>query len=645
MAIYYVSKQGTERASGSKTDPFLRIMQAAAIAQPGDEVVVSEGTYREWVRPANGGLTDSCRITYRAEEGTRPIIKGSEIVEDWTLVEDTVYKTVIPNSFFGDYNPYKERVEGDWLVAPLDKTIHTGDVYLNGKSLYEVYCYEDLVHPVKRTDSPYPTWMGRREAVRDSDWSVYCWYCETDDENTTIYANFHEHDPKQELIEINVRKCCFYPEKTGVNYITLRGFEIAQAACPWTPPTSNQIGMVGPNWSKGWIIEDNDLHDAKCSAISLGKEESTGHNECTRWHRKPGYQYQMECVFRALDRGWSKELVGSHIVRNNVIHDCGQNGVVGHMGCVYSEIYHNEIYNIAVKHEFFGHEIGGIKLHAAIDVIIKDNYIHDCTLGTWLDWQAQGTRVTSNIYDKNDRDFMIEVTHGPYLVDHNIFTSAYCFDNAAQGGAYVHNLCCGFMNHYPVLNRSTPYHLAHSTRVQGTTVVYGNDDRWYQNIFVGGTEEGKSYGTAGYDGSPVSLEEYIQDVKGQGEGDLEMFELVKQPAYIDGNIYLQGAKRFDREQHYTVSEEEARVEVVNEGNHVFLEMHLPEYLSWPESHVITTESLGNPRITEAQYENPDGSPITLDTDLTGSKVSCAPKAGPLEGLEPGDNRILIWSRK
>ena len=91
-------------------------------------------------------------------------------------------------------------------------------------------------------------------------------------------------------------------EKTGLNYITVRNFEMAQAACPWTPPTADQPGLLG-QLSKGWIIENNIIHDAKCSGISLGKEASTGHNLSTLTHRKPGYQYQMEAVFRARQIG------------------------------------------------------------------------------------------------------------------------------------------------------------------------------------------------------------------------------------------------------------------------------------------------------------------------------------------------------
>src|SRR5512137_686144 len=219
----------------------------------------------------------------------------------------------------------------------------------------------------------------------------------------------------------------------------------------------------------------------------------------------------MEAVFRALQIGWSKEKIGSHIIRDNVIYDCGQNGIVGHMGGVFSEIHHNHIHNI--------------------------------TLGTWLDWQAQGVRVSSNLYYDNDCDLMVEVSHGPYLVDNNIFASDFTFENAAQGGAYVNNLCCGKMNLLKVLDRSTPYHFPHTTEVAGTAVVYGGDDRFYNNLFVGGDGVLKC-GTAGYNPNTASYEEYVEQVLSQGVGDLEMFKRVEQPVYISANAYFNGAEGF-----------------------------------------------------------------------------------------------------
>lgn len=645
MREYHVAVTGCDFEDGTKDHPFRTISRAALLAMPGDRVIVHEGEYREWVKPAQGGTSSVSRITYEAAEGERVVIKGSEQITCWEPVEGSVWKAVLPNSFFGTYNPYKEVLGGDWFIYPNDNSLHTGDVYLNGKSFYEAKSLEEVKNPFIRTEGVNPPWTRHPEPILHPEDTMYQWYAETDQETTVIYANFQGVNPNEELTEINVRKCCFYPEKTGLNYITVRGFEMAQAACPWTPPTADQPGLLGTNWSKGWIIESNKIHDAKCSGISIGKEASTGHNLCTRTHRKPGYQYQMEAVFRARQIGWSKETIGSHVIRNNEIYDCGQNGIVGHMGCVFSEIAHNHIYNIAVKHEYFGYEIGGIKLHAAIDVQIHHNNIHNCTLGTWLDWQAQGTRVSKNLYYANDRDLMVEVTHGPYLVDNNIFASDYNFDNIAQGGAYLHNLCCGTMRREDVLDRSTPYHFPHTTEVAGTTVVYSGDDRIYQNVFLGGAvtyTEQSLHGTEGYDGHTNSLEEYISDVISRGNGDLEQFKHVKQPVYIRGNAYLKGAKPYGREENTHVSDMDPAVRIVETDGKTYLELNVEKEMLEIPTEIYNSEKLGMPRITEAAYENPDGTPIVFDTDYLDQSRNGQPAAGPIEGLKEGMNRILVW---
>ena len=36
---------------------------------------------------------------------------------------------------------------------------------------------------------------------------------------TVILANFQGADPNQENVEINVRRNCFYPDKTGVDIL------------------------------------------------------------------------------------------------------------------------------------------------------------------------------------------------------------------------------------------------------------------------------------------------------------------------------------------------------------------------------------------------------------------------------------------
>jgi len=636
--VYHVAKNGSDQNPGTQQHPFLTISKAASVAMAGDTVIVHEGEYREWVKPKYKGLSNKRRITYQAAEGEKVVIKGSERIESWQHVEGNVWKVVLPNSFFGGYNPYELVVFGDWLVS-IEEKKHLGEVYLNGMSFYEVSRYEDLIAPAVRTEV-MDMWTQKIVPVHNPEQTKYVWYTEVNDDNTTIWANFQGADPNSELVEINVRRSCFYPVETGIDYITVRGFEMAHAATPWTPPTADQPGLLGANWSKGWIIEHNIIHDSKCSAISIGKEISTGHNYRTIRKDKPGYQYQLESVFSAKRNGWSKENIGSHIIRYNTIYDCGQNGIVGHLGCVFSEVHHNHIYNIALKREFYGHEIAGIKFHAAIDTQIHHNRIHDCTLGIWCDWQTQGTRISKNVLYNNTRDLFVEVSHGPYLVDNNILGSGYSLDNMSQGGAYINNLFCGKINHHKVLNRSTQYHLPHSTEVKGFSLIYGGDDRFFNNIFIGG--EGFTAGTAHYNGYTTSLEEYIASVNA-GNGDLMQFLPVEQPVYINSNAYFNGAEAFEKENDKLIEQSfDPNPQIFEDGDEVYLSCELPESFEGIQGRIHSTDTLTRVRIADAEYENPDGSNVILDTDLLDAQRTDRSPLGPIAKLKKGKNNIRIW---
>jgi hypothetical protein len=646
-SVFHVATTGSDLDDGDEKSPLRTINRAAALAQPGDTVVVHEGEYREWVKPRHGGLSDSRRITYEAATGEHVVIKGSERITDWVNDGGTVWKATVDNALFGDFNPYVEEIQGDWVVRAEHK--HLGEVYLNGRSFYEVASRDEVGNP-----SPVSEMIDDRtqstDHVRDPEQTRFVWHAEAGEDVTTIWANFQGADPNAELVEINVRRSVFYPVEHHLDYITVRGFELAQAACPWTPPTADQPGLIGPNWAKGWIIEDNDIHDAKCSAVSLGKEASTGNNYSTIRGDKPGYQYQLESVFSARQIGWDKEHIGSHIVRRNTIHDCGQNGIVGHLGCVFSTIEDNHIYNIAIKREFYGHEIGGIKLHAAIDVTIRHNRIHDCTLGTWLDWQTQGTRISRNLFYANSRDIYIEVSHGPYLVEHNVFGSKASVELMSQGGAFVNNLICGTLVVIPVPERPTPYHRPHSTQVAGYAAIHAGDDRFIGNIFLGGdrslaygpgTRDGKvaAYGTAFYNGHPTSLEAYIAHVGDPSKGDHDRFEGVKQPVYIRSNVYGSGAVPFSAEEDAVTADVSATI--VDEGDRVFLELELSEPGQVP---VLSGRDLTRVRIVDAEFEEPDGTPAIFDTDLTGTRKTAGSSypAGPLAGVPGGSSRTQVW---
>jgi hypothetical protein len=71
---------------------------------------------------------------------------------------------------------------------------------------------------------------------------------------------------------------------------------------------------------------------------------------------------------------------------------------------------------------------------------------------------AQGARVTRNLlHDNNTReDLFVEVNHGPFLVDNNLFLSGRSLFDMSQGGAYVHNLFAGQVVPRPELHSLPP---------------------------------------------------------------------------------------------------------------------------------------------------------------------------------------------
>ena len=475
---YHVAMHGNDQAPGTAEHPFRTISRAAALAMPGDTVIVHAGVYREWVNPARGGTAEH-RIVYRSAGDGEVVITGAERITDWKPEGDNVWSTEVPNSLFSVRNPFEVELSGDWLFDGAF-TAHLGEVYLDGKSLYECESVEKVRRPEVWPEAKYP------------EDSLLKWYAEAGPKTTKIWANFGGKDPREENVEISVRPHCFWPDKPGVGYITVSGFTLRQAAPQWAPPTYYQEGLIGPHWSKGWIIENNLICESKNVGICLGTPIGTGHPKVDGRHPKGGTQREQEVIFRAVRDGWHKDRVGGHIVRHNVIHDCEQAGIVGHLGAAFSQIYRNRIFNIHHKRIRHGAEVAGIKLHAALDTQIRDNLISSSYRALWLDWQAQGTRISRNVFfDNLSEDLFVEVCHGPYMVDHNVFLSPMNFRNMSQGGAFAHNLFTGRFVVRNELTRTTPYHFPHETAVAGYSNISGGDDRYWNNLFVGDGDANK----------------------------------------------------------------------------------------------------------------------------------------------------------
>ncbi len=663
----YVNGAAAKEGNGKKETPFRHINDAAKVAKPGDEVLVAPGIYREYVDPVNAGTQDA-RITYKSMEPLGAVITGAEIMKDWKHYEENVWVCRVDNGIFGSYNPYTTFVGGDWYFAPVIR--HTGAVYLNDRQLYEAESLQDCI----KGEIYKPSW--------EQEWSVYKWYTEQDGNETVIYANFQGKNPNEEQVEINVRRNCFMPSRTGIGYITLSGFDVNKAATTWAPPAAYQDGMVGPHWSKGWIIEDCEISNSKCCGISLGKyyDEENDHY-FTRKHVKSPTQMERDAVCRGQYHGWLKEKVGSHIIRRCHIHHCEQTGIVGRMGCVFSLIEDNHIHNINNMQQLGGAEISGIKLHAAIDVVMRRNHIHHSTMGIWCDWQAQGTRISQNLLHDNyapegvpmadgammSQDIFIEVSHGPTLIDNNIMLSKAAVRIATEGIACVHNLILGAFtavgggtdNNVNGVNqpRYTPYHIRHRTEVAGFMTILHGDNRIYNNLFIQNwpveeagkkedmgfeMEDNQVVGTNVFDDYPA-YEEWIEKFDMDKQADmrkLEFWHFSHLPVWVNGNAYFNGAKAWKKEQsHLTDDQNQVKVELLEKDSAYFLKTNVYEFLGDFKDGIINSDILGYAFEPEQRFENPDGTAIIFNEDYFGSHRGLSTIPGPFASEEEAAKRL------
>jgi len=436
----HVAKTGSDSDAGSLESPYLTMGKAAEVAQPGDTVTVHSGTYREWVKPARGGMDEESRITYRAAAGEEVFIKGSERITSWVNQGDGIWMVELPNRFFGDYNPYALNLSGGWLHY--GQWLHRGDVYLEGEAFHE----KKVLEEVKQ--------------------QAHSWCCQATENSATIWANFGGANPNTQLAEINVRESVFMPAESGLKYITVAGFHLLHSAENWQPPGLKlQMGTIGPRMGKYWVIENCTITNARCVGVILG--------------HAPGVDYADIDAF------------GAHIIRNNVIRRCGQAGIAGQEGATRCLISGNLVEDTNYRKEFGGWETAAIKFHESVDTVIRGNLIRGVyhqgygAFGIWMDWANQGTRITGNIiYDTQTANVFLEMDHGPILVDNNVLIGQGVRSNS-EGTVFAHNLFvdCKF-DMVSDTKRASQYYQPHTRTEVARKHGIPADDKWFNNVFV-----------------------------------------------------------------------------------------------------------------------------------------------------------------
>ena len=662
-SVYYVNASAVRPGSGTKEHPFKQISDAAKIARAGDEVVVMPGIYREYVNPVHAG-TEEQPVVYRSETPLGAVITGAEVLTGWVPYEGNVWTVSVENGIFGSYNPYTTYVCGDWYFAP--KVRHTGSVFLNDRMMYEAISLEACL-----AGEPDPcSWVPEE--------SRFQWFSRQEENRTVFFANFQGKNPNEENVEFTVRRNCFMPDQNGINYITVQGFLITKAATTWAPPAAYQDGMIGPHWSRGWVIEDCEISNSRCCGISLGKylDPENDMYFYTK-HVKSPTQMERDAVCRGQYHGWLKENIGHHVIHRCNIHHCEQTGIVGRMGGVFSTIEDCHIHHICNSQQLGGAETAGIKLHAAIDVTIRRNHIHNCIMGVWCDWQAQGARITQNLMHDNMRpegavpaqgamfstDVFIEVGHGPTLIDNNLLLSNVSVTIPSEGIACLHNLMLGSFSLInsgvdSIVNgqrepRYTPYHIRHRTEVAGFMTILHGDDRILNNIFVQQypvtapekTPADADYqvvGTAPFDIFP-EYEEWISHFRLGEEPDMggfAQYHFGHLPVWVDGNAYFNGATVCKYDRHCLKETEKVSVALTEKAGKYYLSTELFALLKDFRDGIISTETLGTAFEPEQRFENPDGTDIIFNTDYFGNHRGSDTIPGPFAAAEDAEQPLF-----
>ncbi|WP_435625306.1 right-handed parallel beta-helix repeat-containing protein [Flagellimonas sp.] len=467
----YVVDQKHPNASdtnnGSLEKPLKTINRAAELVKAGERVLVYGGVYRETIYPTKGGKSRSKMISYETAPGEDVVVRGSKILNaNWEqrkiytdVLKDTsltytwsrkIWVTTIPDSFFEDgYFPLKlpnilpeEHKLMPWakLVKKIPPYTSTrGLLFQDGKRMVQLEDYADL------TRIPGSFWV------------------DVDGKTVHIHS-FDSGNPNSSLFELAVRSHLFRPKKVGLNHIQVRGFTFEHCANGFLRTSTGAVTTLG---GQDWIIEGNTIRHANSSGLEFGYlafETEDPHPDNI-----------------ARDRS---DAMGSTLVRNNHIYDCGTAGIRSFV-VPNGIIENNHIHHIGWQDAENYWECSGIKMLVTHNTLVSNNHIHDIQGGNgiWLDWDIRYSRVTQNIiHDVQNIQggIFVEASHYPNLVDNNVVW------NIDGNGIYANDTDYLMVYHNLIGNTTgnVVHAIVQTDRYQNGRKLTAEENRVFNNVFV-----------------------------------------------------------------------------------------------------------------------------------------------------------------
>ena len=287
---------------------------------------------------------------------------------------------------------------------------------------------------------------------------------------------------------------------------------------------------------------------------------------------------------------------GHHMIRNNIILRCGQGGTTGQEWNSNSKIYRNHIEEINYRKEFGGWETAAIKHHGADNLAIKDNLIRKvytidpkkgAAHGIWNDYRNSNWKVTGNlVMDTEGHTILVEANwDGPNLYVNNMLANGTVGTYSTRGDAWVHNI---FIN------------IKHQWENQGwgDRPQIGNA-RWMNNIFLGGGLDQK---------------------------------IIEDHSIYDFNVLLDQASDIPEDKNAVRMHNPTKYSFEEDNDGIYLIISLDREVFEIKYPIIDSEVLNLPFSFD----------ISIDEDKNGFSRSNKNLAGPFVGLEPGENKVMLY---
>jgi parallel beta-helix repeat protein len=418
---YYVdcqAKNADDNGPGSKERPFRTINRAAQVLQPGERVVIAEGVYREFIRPARGGTGAEAMISYEAAPGAKVVVKGAAVVKDWHPSEGwnfgmgpmtqppvKAWELHLDASLFpSGYNPFEvDNVLGNhmWLRYAQDNMgtyfRRRGMVFVDGKPLEPVETPMELAGPSTRSMN-YFTEIHWKPLFKEFVPEAGKVWIETN--GMTLHIRLaNDDDPAKHVIEVTTQEQLFSPAQRYQSYIRVKGITFQYAGNGFPVP---QRGMVSVNRGNHFIFEDNTFEWANSVGLDIGNED---------W-----------------GASFPPQPVGFDIVRGNNFRYCGIEGLGGTGGPQNTLVEKNLFEWIGWQDAAMMSESGGTKMHNTRNLLFRNNVVRHIrhANGIWLDIGNVNDRLTGNVFadipgDVNPHGIHIEGSEGPNEIDNNIF--------------------------------------------------------------------------------------------------------------------------------------------------------------------------------------------------------------------------------